>query len=182
MRTVNPKMYILAGVLAILVLALSGCAAPAAPAAPAAEATATEAAAEATATEAAATEAAAEATATEAAAEAPAADASAPVKVALVYGVKGDGFYVTMEKGARAKAEELGVDFSADGPAQFDATLQRPILDAVVAQQPVGALHRRHRQAGADSSPSRQPQKPASTSSPSTPTSATPAATTPPAT
>ncbi len=28
MRTVNPKMYILAGVLAILVLALSGCARP----------------------------------------------------------------------------------------------------------------------------------------------------------
>ncbi len=134
MRTVNPKMYILAGVLAILVLALSGCAAPAAPAAPA-----TEAAVEATATEAAAeapaTEAAAEATATEAAAEAPAAE-GAPVKVALVYGVKGDGFYVTMEKGARAKAEELGVDFSADGPAQFDATLQRPILDAVLAQAP----------------------------------------------
>jgi ribose transport system substrate-binding protein len=144
MRTVKPKMYLLAGVLAILVLALSGCAAPAA--APAtttepatAEATATEAAAEETATE----EAAAEATATEAAAEEAATEEAAaalaegaPVKVALVYGVKGDGFYVTMEKGARAKAEELGVEFSADGPAQFDATLQRPILDAVLAQAP----------------------------------------------
>lgn len=122
MRTVNPKMYILAGVLAILVLALSGCTAvaPAAPAASGGEAAAT----------AAPTEEAA------AAAEAPAAEAGAPIKVALVYGVKGDGFYVTMEKGARAKAEELGVDFSADGPAQFDPVLQRPILDAVVAQQP----------------------------------------------
>lgn len=39
-------------------------------------------------------------------------------------------------KRAPAKAEELGVDFNADGPAQFDATLQRPILDATVAQQP----------------------------------------------
>jgi ribose transport system substrate-binding protein len=138
MRTVNPKMYILAGVLAILVLALSGCAAPAAPAAPAATAEET-AAAEATTAEA-TEEATAEAPAAEATeeptAEAPAAEASAPVKVRLVYGVKGDGFYVTMEKGARAKAEELGVDFNADGPAQFDATLQRPILDATVAQQP----------------------------------------------
>jgi ribose transport system substrate-binding protein len=140
-------MYLLAGVLAILVLALSGCAAPAAAPATTAEtetteATPTEAAAEETATEAAAeataTDAAAEETATEVATEeAAAAPAEGePVKVALVYGVKGDGFYVTMEKGARAKAEELGVEFSADGPAQFDATLQRPILDAVVAQQP----------------------------------------------
>ena len=138
MRTVNPKMYILAGVLAILVLALSGCAAPAAPAAPAATAEET-AAAEATtaeATEEATAEAPTAEATEEATAEAPAAEASAPVKVRLVYGVKGDGFYVTMEKGARAKAEELGVDFNADGPAQFDATLQRPILDAMVAQQP----------------------------------------------
>jgi ribose transport system substrate-binding protein len=121
MRKVNPKMYLLVGVLAILVLALSGCTAVAP--APAAEAPAED-AAEATATEAAAEEAAA----------APA--DGAPVKVALVYGVKGDGFYVTMEAGARAKAEELGVEFTADGPAQFDATLQRPILDAVIAQAP----------------------------------------------
>jgi ribose transport system substrate-binding protein len=30
----------------------------------------------------------------------------------------------------------MGVDVIADGPAQFDATLQRPILDAVIAQNP----------------------------------------------
>jgi ribose transport system substrate-binding protein len=132
-------MYLLAGILAILVLALGGCAAPAAPAAPAADtAAATEeaAATEAPAEEAAATEAPAEeAAATEAPAEEAAAGAEG-VKVALVYGVKGDGFYVTMEAGARAKAEEMGVEFTADGPAQFDATLQRPILDAVIAQAP----------------------------------------------
>lgn len=94
------------GVLALLVLTLGACTAVA----PAAQAPATEAPAE------------------EAAAEAP--------TVALIYGVKGDGFYVTMEAGARAKAEELGVDFFADGPAQFQATLQVPILDAVIAQKP----------------------------------------------
>ncbi len=72
------------------------------------------------------------------AAEAPAAAAPAggAPTVALIYGVKGDGFYVTMEAGARAKAEELGVNFFADGPAQFQATLQVPILDAVIAQKP----------------------------------------------
>jgi len=94
------------GVLALLVLTLGACTAVA----PAAEAPATEAPAE------------------EAAAKAP--------TVALIYGVKGDGFYVTMEAGARAKAEELGVNFFADGPAQFQATLQVPILDAVIAQKP----------------------------------------------
>jgi len=82
---------------------------------------------------------AAEAPATEAAAaEDPAAEApsgEAPT-VALIYGVKGDGFYVTMEAGARAKAEEMGVEFFADGPAQFQPTLQVPILDAIIAQQP----------------------------------------------
>lgn len=75
-----------------------------------------------------------------AASEAPAADAPAaegePITVALVYGVKGDGFYVTMEAGLRAKAEELGVNVIADGPAQFDPVLQRPIIDAVLAQNP----------------------------------------------
>lgn len=70
------------------------------------------------------------------AAEAPAPAADAKPLVALVYGVKGDGFYITMEKGLRAKAAEMGVDVIADGPAQFDATLQRPILDAVIAQNP----------------------------------------------
>jgi ribose transport system substrate-binding protein len=135
MLTVRPKMFVLVGALALLVLVLAACAPAAAPAAPAPAAT------EAVATEAAATEAPTEAAATEAAAtEAAATEAAAApaeaVKVALVYGVKGDGFYVTMEAGARAKAEELGVEFSADGPAQFDATLQRPILDAVIAQNP----------------------------------------------
>ena len=46
-------------------------------------------------------------------------------------------FFGAMADIAVAKAEELGnVDFTADGPAQFDAVLQRPILDAVVASKP----------------------------------------------
>jgi ribose transport system substrate-binding protein len=97
-------------VLTLLLLALGACTAVA----PAAQAPAAEAPAE-------------------AAAEAPAGDAPT---VALIYGVRGDGFYVTMEAGARARAEELGVELIADGPAQFDPVLQVPILDAIIAQQP----------------------------------------------
>lgn len=54
--------------------------------------------------------------------------------IALIVGVKGDPFYVTMEKGARAKAEELGAELVVDGPAQFDPTLQTPIVDAMIAK------------------------------------------------
>ncbi len=110
----NMRMWVGLGLLVVLALVLSACTAVAPAAAPpAGEAAATT---------------------------APAAEAAAPAGdkplVALVYGVKGDGFYITMEKGLRAKAEEMGVDVIADGPAQFDATLQRPILDAVIAQNP----------------------------------------------
>lgn len=54
--------------------------------------------------------------------------------IALVVGVKGDPFYVTMEKGARAKAEELGVELIVDGPAQFNPVQQTPIVDALIAR------------------------------------------------
>lgn len=74
-------------------------------------------------------------------AEAPGAEEEAPTPaakplIALVYGVKGDGFYITMEAGARAKAAEVGAELIADGPAQFQPTLQVPILDAVIAKKP----------------------------------------------
>ncbi|NTU78595.1 MAG: substrate-binding domain-containing protein [Chloroflexales bacterium] len=54
--------------------------------------------------------------------------------IALVVGVKGDPFYVTMERGARAKAEELGVELIVDGPAQFNPVQQAPIVDALIAR------------------------------------------------
>ena len=41
--------------------------------------------------------------------------------LALVVGVKGDPFYVTMQKGAQAQADKLGATLVVDGPAQFDA-------------------------------------------------------------
>ena len=55
--------------------------------------------------------------------------------IALVQGVKGDPFYVTMQKGAQAKADALGATLIVDGPAQFDATLQTPIVDALIAKK-----------------------------------------------
>jgi ribose transport system substrate-binding protein len=71
-------------------------------------------------------------------ANAPVAEAAAaPAEnftVALAYGVKNDGFYITMEKGAKAMADKLGMEFIADGPEQFDATLQTPIVDAMIAK------------------------------------------------
>src|SRR5215469_17871482 len=53
----------------------------------------------------------------------------------LIQGVKGDPFYVTMQKGAQAMADKLGVTLLVDGPAQFSATLQTPIVDALVAKK-----------------------------------------------
>ncbi len=53
----------------------------------------------------------------------------------LIVGVKGDPFYVTMQKGAQAMASKLGVHLLVDGPAQFSATLQAPIVDAYIARK-----------------------------------------------
>src|SRR5205809_437138 len=55
--------------------------------------------------------------------------------LALVQGVKGDPFYVTMEKGAQAMANKLGATLVVDGPAQFNASLQAPIVDALIAKK-----------------------------------------------
>jgi ribose transport system substrate-binding protein len=53
----------------------------------------------------------------------------------LIQGVKGDPFYVTMQKGAQAMADKLGVKLLVDGPPQFSATLQAPIVDAYIAKK-----------------------------------------------
>jgi ribose transport system substrate-binding protein len=58
----------------------------------------------------------------------------------LMVGVKGDPFYISMECGAREKADELGVNLQVQGPDKFDATLQNPLLDAVAAAKPAALL------------------------------------------
>lgn len=60
--------------------------------------------------------------------------------IALVYGIKGDAFYVTMVKGAQQKADELGVTLVADGPSQWNPALQTPIVDAMIARKVDGLV------------------------------------------
>ena len=57
--------------------------------------------------------------------------------IAFIQGVIGDNFYITMDCGARAKAEALGnITIDTQGPDRFDQTLQTPILNAVVQSAP----------------------------------------------
>lgn len=56
-------------------------------------------------------------------------------RIALVVGVKGDPFYVTMQRGAQAEADAMGANLIVDGPAQFDPVQQTPIVDALIASK-----------------------------------------------
>jgi ribose transport system substrate-binding protein len=61
-------------------------------------------------------------------------------KMTLVAGVKGDEFYITMNCGAQAEAKKLGVSLNFQGPDQFDAGQQTPIVNAVGAAKPDAML------------------------------------------
>jgi ribose transport system substrate-binding protein len=61
-------------------------------------------------------------------------------KMTLVAGVKGDEFYITMNCGAQEEAKKLGVTLDFQGPDQFAADQQIPILDAVAAKSPDAIL------------------------------------------
>src|ERR1700677_4204640 len=56
--------------------------------------------------------------------------------LSLVVGTKSDDFYVTMECGAEAEAKALGVSLTVNGPADFSASEQAPILNAVEVSKP----------------------------------------------
>ena len=58
----------------------------------------------------------------------------------LVVGTKSDDFYVTMECGAMAEAKKLGANIKVTGPADFSASEQAPILNAVAASRPDALL------------------------------------------
>ena len=60
--------------------------------------------------------------------------------IALLQGVVGDQFYITMQCGAQAEAANLGVTVNTQGPQKFDPTLQKPILDSIVASRPDALL------------------------------------------
>ena len=59
----------------------------------------------------------------------------------FVQGVAGDGFYVTMACGIKAEAAKIGnISVNVQGPSQFDATLQNPIIASVTAAKPDALL------------------------------------------
>src|ERR1700691_1006330 len=61
---------------------------------------------------------------------------SSPKTMELIVGTKSDDFYVTMECGAEAEAKALGVSLTVNGPADFSAAEQAPILNAVEVSKP----------------------------------------------
>ena len=66
--------------------------------------------------------------------------ASKDYKISLLQGVVGDQFYITMQCGAQDEAKALGVTLNTQGPQKFDPTLQKPILDSIVAGKPDALL------------------------------------------
>jgi ribose transport system substrate-binding protein len=61
-------------------------------------------------------------------------------KMTLIAGVKGDEFYITMNCGAQEEAKKLGVQLDFQGPNEFDASQQTPIVNAVAAKKPDAVL------------------------------------------
>jgi ribose transport system substrate-binding protein len=58
----------------------------------------------------------------------------------LIAGVKGDEFYITMNCGAQAEAKKLGASLDFQGPNEFSADQQTPIVNAVAAKKPDAIL------------------------------------------
>lgn len=61
-------------------------------------------------------------------------------KIAFIQGVSGDEFYISMQCGIEAAAKDAGVTVDVQGPVKFDPTLQKPIVDSVVASRPSAIL------------------------------------------
>jgi ribose transport system substrate-binding protein len=68
------------------------------------------------------------------------ASAQEKVTIALIPGLTADGFYVTMHKGAQAAAKALNVDLLYQGAAEWNVSLQVPILEAIIAKKPAAIL------------------------------------------
>jgi len=64
------------------------------------------------------------------------AQAQDDISIVLVPGLTTDAFYITMNKGAQAAAEALGIKVDFQGAEDFNPTLQIPVLDAVIAREP----------------------------------------------
>jgi len=62
------------------------------------------------------------------------------IRITLVPGLTTDAFYITMNRGAQAAAEALGITVDFQGAEEFDPVLQTPVLDAVIARGPSAIL------------------------------------------
>jgi ribose transport system substrate-binding protein len=65
---------------------------------------------------------------------------SSKKSIAFIQGVAGDQFYITMQCGIQDEAKKLGATVKVQGPQKFDPTLQKPIVDSVVASKPDAIL------------------------------------------
>lgn len=61
-------------------------------------------------------------------------------KISFIQGVVGDEFYITMQCGIEEEAAKSGTTIDIQGPAKWDATLQKPIVDSVAASKPDAIL------------------------------------------
>ena len=65
---------------------------------------------------------------------------AANYKITFIQGVAGDAFYVTMGCGVAAAAAKDGATITTQGGAKWDATIQKPVLDSVIASKPDAIL------------------------------------------
>jgi ribose transport system substrate-binding protein len=70
----------------------------------------------------------------------PAAGSGKGESLALIQGTDSDPFYITMACGAEAEAKRLGATISVQGPADFSASEQIPIVNSVTAKHPKAVL------------------------------------------
>jgi ribose transport system substrate-binding protein len=61
-------------------------------------------------------------------------------KIAFIQGVAGDEFYISMQCGIESAAKDAGATVTTQGPEKFDPTLQKPLVDSVVASKPDAIL------------------------------------------
>ena len=61
-------------------------------------------------------------------------------KITFIQGVAGDAFYITMGCGIAEAAAKAGAVVTTQGGAKWDATIQKPVLDSVIASKPQAIL------------------------------------------
>jgi ribose transport system substrate-binding protein len=66
--------------------------------------------------------------------------ASSNKNLVLIQGTKADNFYVTMGCGAKYEAKKLGYNITVEGPADFSAPEQIPIVNSVTASKPAAVM------------------------------------------